>query len=171
MIPRSLRTFCPSRFPIKPRYKLSFRQKCWFPLFRKTYEFGKYKTLIWLRNLSLRTAVSRPSPRTSMYASISSPKNNKFESPTSQPQKQPKGTSSDNCFYCCHCFYLHLTVVLIFLFFSFVQSRTSEIQRLLLLQQHSQKLHCQVHFISPPRFILSFIMMSINPFFIYFNIS
>ena len=29
MIPRSLRTFCLSWFPIKPRYKCSFWQKCW----------------------------------------------------------------------------------------------------------------------------------------------
>ena len=36
MIPRSLRSFCPSRFDWKPREKSSFWQKCRFPFFQKS---------------------------------------------------------------------------------------------------------------------------------------
>ena len=33
MIPRSLRTFCHKRFPLKAQQKVSFWQKCWNPIF------------------------------------------------------------------------------------------------------------------------------------------
>ena len=69
MIPRS---FCPSRFPIKPQWKISFGQKCRFFMIQPKKNL-KMKQWIWLRNLGLRTATSRPSRRASMSASISSP--------------------------------------------------------------------------------------------------
>ena len=43
MIPRSLRTFCPKRFPVKPKWKFSFWQKCWKWFFQKSgAQFGIY---------------------------------------------------------------------------------------------------------------------------------
>ena len=47
MIPRSFRSFCPSRFPVKPRQKFSFWQKCWKWVFQKVWDsvWGLYSTI------------------------------------------------------------------------------------------------------------------------------
>ena len=38
MIPRSIQTFCPSRFLPNPPKKLSFGQQCWNPFFPKVWD-------------------------------------------------------------------------------------------------------------------------------------
>ena len=55
--------------------KVLFWQTCWFTIFQQTHGFEKQYKAIWLRNLGLRTTVSRPSHRASMSASIFSPQN------------------------------------------------------------------------------------------------